>query len=64
VILITFIALPIRDIIAAAIIKSWGNYRVQILDVIGAGLLSVAVLVWRPECWMGRAASRPDREPS
>ena len=43
VILITFIALPIRGLVAASIIKGWGVYPVQVLDGIGAGLQSVAV---------------------
>jgi MFS family permease len=43
VLLITFIALPIRGVIAALIIKSWGVWPVQILDGVAAGLQSVAV---------------------
>lgn len=43
VILLTFIALPIRGIIAACLIKSWGVWPVQALDGAGAGLQSVAV---------------------
>lgn len=43
VILVTFIALPIRGIIAAYLIKSWGVWPVQALDGVGAGLQSVAV---------------------
>jgi len=43
VILITFIALPIRGLVAASIITGWGVYPVQVLDGIGAGLQSVAV---------------------
>lgn len=43
VILLTFIALPIRGIIAAFLIKSWGVWPVQALDGVGAGLQSVAV---------------------
>jgi MFS family permease len=43
VILITFIALPIRGLVAASIINGWGVYPVQALDGIGAGLQSVAV---------------------
>jgi MFS family permease len=42
-ILITFIALPIRGIVASLVIKQWGAFPVQILDGIGAGLQSVAV---------------------
>jgi MFS family permease len=41
--LISFAALPIRGLIAAYVIKSWGVFPVQILDGIGAGLQSVAV---------------------
>jgi MFS family permease len=41
--LITFIALPIRGLVAASFITPWGVYPVQILDGIGAGLQSVAV---------------------
>jgi MFS family permease len=43
VLLISFIALPIRGLIAAQLINKWGVYPVQILDGIGAGLQSVAV---------------------
>jgi MFS family permease len=43
VLLASFIALPIRGVIAAHLINNWGVYPVQILDGIGAGLQSVAV---------------------
>jgi MFS family permease len=43
VILISFLALPIRGLVAASIIKGWGVFPVQALDGIGAGLQSVAV---------------------
>lgn len=43
VLLISFIALPIRGIVAAILISRWGVYPVQVLDGIGAGLQSVAV---------------------
>jgi MFS family permease len=43
VILITFIALPIRGLVAASVIEGWGVYPVQVLDGISAGLQSVAV---------------------
>jgi hypothetical protein len=43
VMLISFAALPIRGVIAAHIIRSWGVFPVQILDGVGAGLQSVAV---------------------
>lgn len=43
VLLISFVALPIRGLIAAHLITSWGVYPVQMLDGIGAGLQSVAV---------------------
>jgi MFS family permease len=43
VLLISFVALPIRGLIAASVIKYWGVFPVQALDGIGAGLLSVAV---------------------
>ena len=43
VLLISFIALPIRGVIAAWVMTKWGVYPVQILDGIGAGLQSVAV---------------------
>ena len=43
VLLITFIALPIRGLIAASLITGWGVWPVQVLDGIGAGLQSVAV---------------------
>jgi MFS family permease len=43
VLLISFIALPVRGVIAANVMNKWGVYPVQILDGIGAGLQSVAV---------------------
>jgi MFS family permease len=43
VMLISFLALPIRGLTAAFLISHWGVYPVQILDGIGAGLQSVAV---------------------
>jgi MFS family permease len=43
VILIAFIALPLRGLVAASVIAGWGVYPVQILDGVGAGLQSVAV---------------------
>jgi MFS family permease len=43
VILITFLALPLRGMVAAMFITAWGVWPVQALDGIGAGLQSVAV---------------------
>jgi MFS family permease len=43
VLLISFIALPVRGVVAAHFINKWGVYPVQVLDGIGAGLQSVAV---------------------
>jgi MFS family permease len=43
VMLISFVALPVRGLVAAWFIKSWGVFPVQILDGVGAGLQSVAV---------------------
>lgn len=43
VLLVSFIALPVRGIIAAWLLNRWGVFPVQILDGIGAGLQSVAV---------------------
>ncbi len=43
VMLISFVALPIRGVIAAYCINHWGVYPVQALDGVGAGLQSVAV---------------------
>ncbi|WEY42720.1 MFS transporter [Paraburkholderia sp. SUR17] len=43
VILITFLALPLRGLVAAMFIDAWGVWPVQALDGIGAGLQSVAV---------------------
>jgi len=43
VLLISFLALPLRGLIAAYFIGTWGVYPVQILDGVGAGLQSVAV---------------------
>jgi MFS family permease len=42
-ILIAFTALPIRGLLAAGVITTWGVIPVQMLDGIGAGMLSVAV---------------------
>ena len=43
VLLISFLALPVRGLIAAHLINKWGVYPVQMLDGVGAGLQSVAV---------------------
>jgi len=43
VILLSFLALPMRGLIAASVIHAWGVWPVQALDGIGAGLQSVAV---------------------
>jgi MFS family permease len=43
VMLITFLALPLRGVVAAMFIGAWGVWPVQALDGIGAGLQSVAV---------------------
>ena len=43
VLLITFVALPIRGLVAASVIHGWGVFPVQALDGVGAGLQSVAV---------------------
>ena len=43
VILVTFLALPLRGLIAASVMHAWGVWPVQALDGIGAGLQSVAV---------------------
>ena len=43
VMLISFLALPVRGLVAAHWINYWGVYPVQILDGVGAGLQSVAV---------------------
>ena len=43
VMLLTFVALPIRGVIASSVIESWGVWPVQALDGVGAGLQSVAV---------------------
>lgn len=40
---IAFIALPVRGLVAASVVTTWGIVPVQILDGIGAGMLSVAV---------------------
>lgn len=42
-ILIAFSALPVRGLLAAGVITSWGVIPVQVLDGVGAGMLSVAV---------------------
>jgi MFS family permease len=41
--LISFAVLPIRGVVASALMTSWGVFPVQILDGVGAGLQSVAV---------------------
>jgi MFS family permease len=43
VMLISFLALPVRGLLAAYFISAWGVYPVQMLDGVGAGLQSVAV---------------------
>ncbi len=43
VMLVSFAALPVRGLVAAYLVKSWGVFPVQILDGVGAGLQSVAV---------------------
>lgn len=43
ILLISFLALPLRGLLAANMIDAWGVYPVQALDGIGAGLQSVAV---------------------
>lgn len=43
VILVTFLALPLRGVVAAFFVTPWGVWPVQALDGIGAGLQSVAV---------------------
>ncbi len=43
VLLISFVALPLRGLVAFFVINHWGVYPVQILDGVGAGLQSVAV---------------------
>ena len=43
VLLISFLALPLRGLIASHVITHWGVYPVQMLDGVGAGLQSVAV---------------------
>ncbi|HVW57107.1 MAG TPA: MFS transporter [Rhizobiaceae bacterium] len=43
VMLISFLALPVRGLLAANLIQYWGVYPVQMLDGVGAGLQSVAV---------------------
>ena len=43
VLLASFLSLPVRGILAARFVHSWGIYPVQVLDGVGAGLQSVAV---------------------
>src|SRR6202040_1848364 len=43
VLLISFLALPVRGLIGASVITYWGVFPVQALDGIGASLQSVAV---------------------
>jgi hypothetical protein len=42
-ILIAFTALPVRALVANQVISTWGVIPVQVLDGVGAGILSVAV---------------------
>jgi MFS family permease len=41
--LISFLALPVRGLLAAYLTNAWAVYPVQMLDGVGAGLQSVAV---------------------
>lgn len=43
VLLVSFVALPVRGVLAGTFIQHWGVWPVQCLDGIGAGLQSVAV---------------------
>jgi MFS family permease len=43
VMLISFVALPVRGLVAGLVIEHWGVWPVQALDGVGAGLQSVAV---------------------
>jgi MFS family permease len=43
VVLAIFLVLPVRGVVAASLIRAWGVWPVQILDGIGAGLMSVAI---------------------
>lgn len=43
VLLVSFLALPVRGLVAAELHAHWGMYPVQILDGVGAGLQSVTV---------------------
>jgi MFS family permease len=43
ILLLSFLALPVRGLVAAHLVKGWGVYPVQLLDGLGAGLQSVAV---------------------
>ena len=43
VLLVSFLALPLRGLVAAKLHAQWGMYPVQVLDGVGAGLQSVAV---------------------
>jgi MFS family permease len=43
VLLVSFLALPVRGLVAAHFISQWGVYPVQIPDGVGAGVQSVAV---------------------
>lgn len=44
VMLVSFLALPLRGVVSSACITAWGVWPVQALDGIGAGLQSVGVL--------------------
>jgi hypothetical protein len=61
VLLISFIAPPIRGVIAACVMNKWGVHPVQILDGIGAGLQSVAVPALSRAASMGPRASMSGR---
>ena len=64
VLLISFLALPLRGLIAAYLINKWGVYPVQMLDGVGAGLQSVAVPAWSRASSTAPAASMSARAPS
>ena len=59
--LISFLALPVRGLVAAHLITDWGVYPVQMLDGVGAGLQSVAVPGLSPAFSTAPAASMSAR---
>ena len=57
VILIAFLALPIRSVVAANLVSQWGVYPVQFLDGVGPGCSASQSPASSPVCSTAQAAS-------